>query len=207
MQIDLGGARLEVALEGGILDARRLPIGAELANHRRIEAGVALAVAQGLHDRAEAGLRCRARHGIDGRVDGVDPGFGRREHGRRRYPRRVMRVQMQRQAARLPQGLDEHARAGGPQQARHVLDREDMAAGPFQLLGDADIIVERIFGAIGIENVARVADRALGELAGLAHGIDRDTHVLDPVEAIENAEEIDARWRRGCTKYFTTLSG
>jgi hypothetical protein len=29
-----------------------------------------------------------------------------------------------------------------------------MAAGPLQLLGEADIIVERIFGAIGIEKVA-----------------------------------------------------
>ena len=61
-----------------------------------------------------------------------------------------------------------------------------------QLLGDADIIGERIFGAVRIENVAGVADRALGELACLANGIDRDAHILDPVEAIENTEEIDA---------------
>ncbi len=44
----------------------------------------------------------------------------------------------------------------------------------------------------GIENIAGIADRALGELACLANGIDRDTHVLDPVEAIENTKEINA---------------
>ena len=35
-----------------------------------------------------------------------------------------------------------------------------------QLLGQLDVIVERIFGAVGIENVAGVADRAFGQLAG-----------------------------------------
>ena len=106
-------------------------------------------------------------------------------------------MQVQRQADLFAQGFDEHARGGGQQQAGHVLDGEDMAAGPLKLLGDADIIVQREFGAVRIENVAGVADGALGELAGLADRVDRDAHVLDPVEAVEDAEEIDAARRRG----------
>jgi hypothetical protein len=46
-----------------------------------------------------------------------------------------------------------------------------------------------------------------GHLARLDHRVDRDAHVLDPVEAVEDAEHVDpalAAWR---TKNFTTLSG
>ena len=191
MQINLRGARLKVALEGCILPARGLPVCTELANHRRIEACVAIAVTQRLHDRTKAGLRCRARHCIDCRIGGVDSGVGRCENSCSRDPRSIMRVQVQRQTASLAQRLDQHARARWPQETCHILDREDMAACPLQLFGDADVIVERIFGPVGIENVACVTDRPLGEFACLANRVDCDAHVLNPVEAIENTEKID----------------
>ena len=65
-------------------------------------------------------------------------------------------------------------------------------AGLLQLLGEADIVVQRVLGAVGIEDVAGVADRALAELAVVAHGVDRDAHVLDPVQAVEDAEQVHA---------------
>ena len=62
----------------------------------------------------------------------------------------------------------------------------------FELLGQPDIVFEAVLGAVGIEDVAGVAEGALAELARLAHRVHRDAHVLDPVEAVEDAEEVDA---------------
>ena len=92
----------------------------------------------------------------------------------------------------LLERLDQDAGGRGLEQPGHVLDAQDVAAGGLQLLGEADIVAERILGAVGVEDVAGVADRTLGELAGLAHGVDRDPHVLDPVQAVEDAEQVHA---------------
>ena len=99
-------------------------------------------------------------------------------------------------------------RRGGLQQARHVLEAEDVGAGLLQLVGQADVVLQVVLGAVGIEDVAGVADRAFAELVRLEHRVHRDAHVLDPVQAIEHAEDVDAgvgrlRARRTCT----TLSG
>jgi hypothetical protein len=72
VQIHFRRARFQIALERDVLRAHRLPIEADTADRLRIESGVALAVAQRLDERAEAGLRSRARHRIHRRIDGVD---------------------------------------------------------------------------------------------------------------------------------------
>ena len=86
--------------------------------------------------------------------------------------------------------------AAGLQQPGHVLDAEDVRAGRLQLPRQADIVGEVVLGPVRVEDVAGVADRPLAELARLEHRVDRDAHVLDPVQAVEDAEEIDAGLRR-----------
>ena len=86
-----------------------------------------------------------------------------------------------------------HQRGGRPRpaDAGHVLDAEDVHAGLLELLREVDVVLERVL-ARAVEQVAGVADRAFAERAGLEHGVDRHAHVLDPVERIEDAEEVDA---------------
>ena len=74
VQIDFRGRPLQVALEGGVLVAHRLPVERDFADPLRVEAGVALGALQRLDDRAEAGLRGVAGEGVHRRVDGVDAG-------------------------------------------------------------------------------------------------------------------------------------
>ena len=62
----------------------------------------------------------------------------------------------------------------------------------FELLGHRDVIFQRILRPAFIENVSRVANGRLADGAGFEHGIDRDAHVFDGVERIENAEDVDA---------------
>ncbi len=54
------------------------------------------------------------------------------------------------------------------------------------------IVLQVVLRARRIEDVAGVADRRFAELVLFGHGIHRDAHVLDPVQAVEDAEEIDA---------------
>ena len=163
-----------------------------------VEAGVAVGVAQRLDHRAEAGLRGAAR------TWRPSPRRRRRRRPRpRRAPSRptmpdgVVGVEVDRQAGLLAQRRRPASRAaaGFSSPAMSLMPRM-WAPARFQLLGEADIVFEVVLGAVGIEDVAGVADGAFAELARLAHRVHRDAHVLDPVEAVEDAEEVDAGLRR-----------
>ena len=70
------------------------------------------------------------------------------------------------------------AAAAGPQQTRHVLDREDVRARLDDLLGEPQVVVERVERLGRVEQVGGVADRHLGDRgAGLEHRIDRGAHL------------------------------
>ena len=65
-----------------------------------------------------------------------------------------------------------------------------------RLAGHGEVVREVVAAAARVMQVAGVADRGLAETPGLQHRIDRDAHVLDRVQGVEDAEEIDARLRR-----------
>jgi hypothetical protein len=101
------------------------------------------------------------------------------------------------QVEALAQGRDELLGGAGAQQARHVLDREDVRARVDDLLGEAQVVVERVEVLGGVEQVARVAERDLGDRrVRREHGVDRGTHLVDVVQGVEDAEDVDARGGR-----------
>ena len=69
---------------------------------------------------------------------------------------------------------------------------EHMGARGLELARELQVVVEGVLALVRVAQVARVADRRLAQLAGLEHRIDRDAHVLDPVERVEDAEQVDA---------------
>ena len=77
-----------------------------------------------------------------------------------------------------------------------------MRACGFQLLAHGDVVFEVILGAVRIEDIAGVADRAFADLAGFNHRIHGHTHVLYPVEAVEHAEHVHSR---GCSGFHEML--
>jgi len=195
MQVDFRGRPLEIALEGRILVAHGFPVEGEPADPVRIEPGIALGAAQRLDDRPEAGLRSIAREAVHCRIDGVDAGLDGGQHRCRRDARRVVGVEMDRQAGRLAQRLEQDLGRGRLQEARHVLDRDDVRAGLFQFGGERCVIFQVVFRPGGIEDIAGIADRRLAELVLLGDRVHRDAHVLHPVEAVEHTEEVDAASR------------
>ncbi|MPL71091.1 hypothetical protein SDC9_16859 [bioreactor metagenome] len=196
VQPDFRGGSARARFEGRILRAHRLPVVRHPPDRVDVEAGVALGMGERLDDRAEAGLRGAAREGVHRRVDGIDARLGR---GQNRGPgdaRGVMGVEVNGQAHLLLQRGDEGAGGGGLEQPRHVLQSEHMGARGLELLRHRDVILQVVFRPLGVQDVAGVADRALADLLGLDHRIHRDAHVLDPVQAVEDAEHVDAGLRR-----------
>ena len=144
-------------------------------------------------DARERRLARHARHRRGGAVDGVDARLDRGEVGRELATGRVVRVQVHREVELAPQPGHELDRRRRPQEARHVLDGEDVRAGVDELLGDLEIVVERVEPLARIEQVAGVADGALRDGARLDGRRDRRAHRLDVVQRVEDPEDVDAR--------------
>ncbi len=162
--------------------AHIVPIVRNLAYGTDVDAGVTLGMGQRLYDRAERRLRCIARQRIHRAIDRVDTRIRRREDRSAGHAACVMGVEMNGQPHLFFEGADQHARSGGFEQAGHVLEAQHMRACRLQFAGHADIVFEVVFRAVGVEDVARITDRAFADFAGLQNRIHRHAHVFHPVE-------------------------
>ena len=90
------------------------------------------------------------------------------------------------------EGFDECARRKGAAESGHVLHRQHVRTHFFQLLGNADVVFERILRASRIEDITRVAECAFANALGFAHRLHRGFHVRQVVQRIENAEDVHA---------------
>ena len=140
----------------------RFPVGLEVGHRREAQARVAIGVREGGDERRERRLARRARHGSSGGVDGIRTRCAGGQQRRQLTARRVVRMDVHREVEPLTQGCDQLGDRSRAQQARHVLDREDVRTGVDDLLGQAQVVVERVEVLSGIEQVARVAEGDLG---------------------------------------------
>jgi len=139
------------------------------------------------HLRRGAGPR-RGRH-----VHGVHAGVDGREQRAQLAAGGVVGVQVHRQVEPVAQRTHQHGRRGRAQQPRHVLDRQDVRPGLDELLGQPQVVVERVQVLPGRGHVARVAQRGLGHgVVGLEDRLDRGADLVDVVEGVEDAEDVDA---------------
>ena len=130
VQIDLRGAEAEIGLEGAVLRPHRLEIERDLADRRPASRPVSRSVSlERLDERAEAGLRGQAGHGIDRRIDGVDARLDRGQHRGGRNARRVVGVEVDRQPDLLAERRHQLPRRRRLEQPGHVLDADDVGAG------------------------------------------------------------------------------
>ena len=108
-----------------------------------------------------------------------------------------MRVHVHRQVEAFAQSRDELRRGRGAKKTRHVLDREDVRAGCRDAVGEAQVVVERVQLLRGVEQIGGVADGHLGHRgARLEDCADRGQHLVDVVEGVEDAEDVDTGRRR-----------
>lgn len=74
-------------------------------------------------------------------------------------------MEVDRRVGDIAQCSDQRSCRWGPYQTSHILDRKNLALGLLKIARYAGIIVQRIFRMRRIEQVARVADCAPGDLA------------------------------------------
>jgi hypothetical protein len=153
-------------------------------------------MAQRLHNGVQIGLAGQAAHGRRRGIHHAGPRFGRLEDGRRLHARGVVGVEVDRNPDLLAQGLDQLVGRVGLAQAGHVLDGQDVRARLLQLLGQLDVIGQRVLVALRVQQVAGVADRRLADRARLQHRIHGRTQVGQPVQAVEHAEHVNTVLRR-----------
>ena len=100
-------------------------------------------------------------------------------------------MEMDGDADLLFQGVDEVVGGLRFAEAGHVLDAEDVRAHFLKLLRLRDVVVEVVFRAGGIEDVAGVADGGLADgFPVLADGLHGDLHVRQVVQRVEDAENV-----------------
>ncbi len=191
--VNLGTAELGRAVEGAVVLAHGLPVDRELVERLLIELRVPRAGAQGVRDGVEVGLGGQAGEGGNGQVHDVGPGFGGLENAGAGDAAAVVRVEVDGDADFLLEGLDQLFGGERVAQTGHVLDREQVGAHLLEFLGQAHVVLQRILGPVGVEDIAGVADGGLAEGVGvLGNGLDGDFEVGQVVQAVKNAEEVDS---------------
>src|ERR1700722_18969195 len=101
-------------------------------------------------------------------------------------------MEMNRYADLALERREQAPRSLGLDEAGHVLDAEDVGARRFEFFGERYVVIEIVFRPVRIEDVARVAHRRFAQPTALDYRFDRDAHVVDPVERVEHAEDVDA---------------
>ena len=142
----------------------------------------------GAQRRLAGGARQRRRRAVDRAGAGL-PG---RQVGRQLTARGVMGVHMHRQVEPAAQRTDQRGAAWRAQQPGHVLDRQHVRTGVDDLLGQLEVVVQRVQVLAGVGQVAGVAHRDFGDRrAGFAHRVDRRAHRLDIVQRVEDPVDVD----------------
>ena len=194
--VDVRRAAADVGLERRVVATHGLPVARQGLQDFGVEPGIVRGAGQCCGHRAEIGLRRQPAHRVEGAVDRVGARVDGGQHAGGGDAARVVRVEVDRQPHLVAQRLHQRPRRARLAHARHVLDAEDLGARLLELSGEVDVVAEAPLWPRRVEQIARVAHRRLAQRAGLAHGVDGDPHVVDPVQGIEDAEQIDARARR-----------
>ena len=193
VEVDIGGAGAGSGVEGGVDGANGFPvIGGAVEGVEGEAGGAGGVVLEGGDDGVEVRLAGGAGHGGEGAIDDIDAGFGGFEDGGGGDAGGVVGVEVEGESDFVFEGFDELEGGVGFQEAGHVLDGEDVGAHFLELFGHPDVVSEGVFVALGVEDVAGVADGGFADAAGAADGLHGDLHVGEPVEGVEDAEDVHA---------------
>ena len=190
--VDVRDGGTQSLVEAAVALAHVAPVVGELLQALGGQAGVALRAAHGLDKAVEARLAGEAGQGPDGAVDHIHASLGGKQVGGNLVVGGVVGVQVDGHADLFLERLDELLGRVRLQQAAHVLYTYHVRAAPLELLGEVDVVLERVAVALGVEDIAGVADGGLEYLARPEHGLHGRLHAGYPVKRVKDAEHVDA---------------
>ncbi|MDI2023825.1 hypothetical protein PJL18_04373 [Paenarthrobacter nicotinovorans] len=103
-------------------------------------------------------------------------------------------MQVHGQVEALTECGNELGRGGRAKEAGHVLDGEDVRTGVDDLLGQVEVVVQRVQVLVGIQEVAGVTHGHFRY--SCSRGPDRPdgrSHLVDVIKGVKDPEDIDAR--------------
>lgn len=184
--------RSDVGLEALVELSDLGPVLVETLNVLVRDSGTEVGLLERGADGTHGGLGRQSREDVDGNVDNVGSGGGAGNHARGGDTGRVVRVDVNRQVGVvLSDGRNERRRGSRLEETGHVLDGEDVDALLDELVDEVEVVLERVFGLLGVGQVTRVADGSLDDSAGLLGSVDTELHVLDKVERVEDSEDVE----------------
>mmetsp|Transcript_18872 Transcript_18872/g.54649 ORF Transcript_18872/g.54649 Transcript_18872/m.54649 type:complete len:333 (-) Transcript_18872:914-1912(-) len=106
-----------------------------------------------------------------------------------------------------PQGAHEHLGRAGGEQTGHILDGKGMDAHVGQFTGEIDVIFEIVLALGGVGDISRVADGALDESTGGTGGVDSELEIVEIIERIKDAEDVDSGFGRLLAEFVHDIVG
>src|SRR5690606_34718085 len=142
--VDAPGRGRKAHFERRVELADGLPVRLHRGQRAEVEPGGAVGEVGRGDDRLERRLAGGAGQRRGGSVDGVDARFDGGDVGAELAARRVVGVQVDGQVEALAEGGDQRPGGGRAQQARHVLDAQDVDARLDELLREPQVVVEGV---------------------------------------------------------------
>ncbi len=105
------------------------------------------------------------------------------------------------------QRFDQHRSCSRFQQACHVFQAKNMRARRLQVFTHCNIIVQIIFRAVRVKNIARITNRTFTDLTVFHHCVHGHTHVFNPIQTVKNAEYIHTGFRGLSHKFLHYIIG
>src|SRR5688572_6196450 len=90
-------------------------------------------------------------------------------------------------------------------EAGHIFDGKEMCAHFLEVPGELDVILERILGAFGVENIAGVANGCFADGMSLLNRFHGDGQIRQIIQRVEYPENIDALRGRMLDEAFNNV--
>ena len=192
MLVESGIGVRHLCIHAGIVGADALPIAIDGFQRFDVELRLARIVLQRVVHGSHGRLAGAAGEGAGSHVQDVYAGFHSLRIGVNAAAAAFVGVQVNRQIYRIFQRGNQSIRSFRFQEAGHIFDSDDVRAGILHLLSQVGVVLERIFLALRIHDVAGVAEASFGELFFFADFVDGDGHMVQLVQAVEDTEYIHA---------------
>ena len=181
-----------LAVDARVVRADDLPVAVDRLELFDVHLRLARVVGERLDEGRHGRLARAVGEGARGDIDDVDAGLCCLGVGVERAAATLVAVQVNRQVDSILEGRDQGVGRFWLQEAGHILDGDDVGTGLFHLLGEIRVVLQRVLLAAIVKDIARVAEGRLRELALLTDFVNRQRHVVELVQAVEDAEDIDA---------------
>ena len=154
---------------------------------------------------ADARLAGRTAHGAHGHIYDVDAGFDCFRVRVDAVSACIMRMQMDRQIDSILQFADQTVSRLRFQKTGHILDRNGVCAQCFKLFSHVFVVLDRVFRLCRIIDIACVADGCFSDFIVVAYVLDASFHLLRPVQAVEDTENVNPVFSCKSDELFQTV--